>query len=86
MDTEVLRDLRESDIRVAVLHDADYIVAELLGKRLGHDDILPGQPSRLATLDVTCSCIRPQLVIWSGEATETARRGALGVPGGVSPY
>ncbi|MFC7789389.1 hypothetical protein ACU045_10460 [Microbacterium sp. MAHUQ-60] len=42
-----------------MLRNADHIVTELLGERLGHDDILPGQPSRLATLDVTCSCIRP---------------------------
>ena len=46
MDTEVLRDLRERDLRITVLRDADHVVAELLGERLGHDDILPGQPSR----------------------------------------
>lgn len=57
--TEVLSDLRERDVGIAVLRDADHVVAELLGKRLGHDDILPGEPFRLATFDVNCSYIRP---------------------------
>ena len=41
---EVFRDLRERDIRFTGLRHTNDIVAELLGKRLGHDDILPGQP------------------------------------------
>ena len=60
MDTEVLRDLRERHFRITILRHADHVVAELLGERLGQDDILPGQPSRLATFDVTCSCTRPE--------------------------
>src|SRR5690606_10303983 len=59
MDAGVLRDLREGDVWVAVLRDAHHVVAELLGERLGHDDILPGQRSRLAMFDVTSSYIRP---------------------------
>ena len=39
MDAEVLRDLRESGGSIAVLGDAEHVVAERLGKRLGHDDI-----------------------------------------------
>ena len=35
MDTEVLRDLRERDLRITVLRDADHVVAELLGNGLG---------------------------------------------------
>src|SRR5699024_820021 len=62
MDAEVFRDLREGDVWVAVLRDPDDVVAELLGERLGHDDILPGQPSRLAMFDVTSSYIRPGLL------------------------
>ena len=49
MDAEVLRDLRESDVRITVLRDSDHFVSELLGERLGRDDVLPGQPVRLAT-------------------------------------
>lgn len=60
MAAEVLRDLRESDLWITVLRNTDHIVAELLRKRLGHDDNLPDQPPRLATLDATCSYIRPQ--------------------------
>lgn len=47
MDAEVFRDLRERDLWIAVLRDANYIVAELLGKRLGRNDILPASPLRL---------------------------------------
>ncbi|WP_217896036.1 hypothetical protein, partial [Leucobacter sp. 7(1)] len=57
----------ERDFWITVLRNADHVVAELLGERLGHDDILPGQPSRLATFDVTCSCIRPMPVSWGIE-------------------
>ncbi|WP_229661151.1 hypothetical protein, partial [Microbacterium nanhaiense] len=44
-----------------VLRDPDDVVAELLRERPRHDDILPGQPSRLAMFDVTSSYIRPQV-------------------------
>lgn len=66
MHTEVFRDLRERDIRVTVQRHPNDIVAKLLGKRLGHDDILPGQPSWLATSDVTYSCSSRSLTRFSG--------------------
>src|SRR5690606_34348970 len=59
MNSEVLRDLRERDLRVTLLRDTDHVIAELLGKRLGHGDILPGQPSGLANSDVTYPCSSP---------------------------
>lgn len=59
METEVLRDLSQRDIRITIQSDTNDILAELLGKRLGHTDILPGQPSQLATSDVTTPCSRP---------------------------
>src|SRR5699024_4856351 len=46
MDTEVACDLRERDISITVLGHTDHIIAELLGKRFRHDDILPDQPSQ----------------------------------------
>ncbi|MCT1803750.1 hypothetical protein M3B51_13285 [Kocuria carniphila] len=44
MNAEVLRDLRERHVRITILNNVDHVVAELLGERLGHDDILPSQP------------------------------------------
>lgn len=48
----------DDDAKV-IMHSHD-IVAELLGKRLGPDGILSGQPTRLAISDVTCSHSRPK--------------------------
>ena len=50
MNSEVFRDLRERDLRITALRDPDHVIAELLRKRLGHDDILPGQPTRASHL------------------------------------
>jgi len=46
MDPEVLRDLLQIDIRTPVTSDPHNVVAELLGIRLRHSDILPAQPLR----------------------------------------
>lgn len=45
MDTEIFRDLRESDLRFALLRDTNHVVAELLGQALVTVNILPAQPS-----------------------------------------
>src|SRR5699024_4320898 len=61
MNSEVLRDLRERDLRITLLRNTDHVIAELLGKRLRHADILPGQPHGLANSDVTRPCSSPVL-------------------------
>jgi hypothetical protein len=52
VDSEVLRDLRECDLRAAIQRDLYDVVAELSGVTRGHRCILPGQ-QRLAMLNVT---------------------------------
>ncbi len=59
MDTEILRYLRESDLRITLLRDTDHVIVKLPGKRPWHDDILPGQPSGLANSAVTYPCSSP---------------------------
>ena len=64
MNTEVLRDLRERDLRITLLRDTNHVVTELLGKRLGHDDILPGQPSGASHLRCHLSVQQSQPPDW----------------------
>ncbi|MCW2287741.1 hypothetical protein EDF60_1341 [Leucobacter luti] len=52
VNTEVLRDLRECDLRAAIQRDPDDVVTELSGVTRGHRFILPGQP-KLAMSNVT---------------------------------
>ena len=50
MNPEIPRDLRQRNIGVTVQSNPHHIIAELSGKRLRHDDILPGQPPRASQI------------------------------------
>src|SRR5699024_4086009 len=53
-------------LRVTLLRHTNHIIAELLGKRLRHGDILPGQPCGLANSDVTYPCSSPGRCLCGG--------------------
>lgn len=59
VDPEILRDLSQGHTRLTGSGDPNHVVAELLGVRLGHSNILPARPTGQANSDVSYPCSSP---------------------------
>ena len=78
MNREVGGDLLDRHPVLAVTGDPHDILTELSGVGPGHSNILPARPPGQANSDVTCSCSRPNKLLFQ-VLTEREERSAIAI-------